>query len=170
MQQRIMISIALACGAELLVADEPTTALDVTIQAQILALMSDLRRQQNISILLITHNLGVVAETCDRVGVAYAGCIVEMGKTADILFHTQHPYTRGLMAALPGLSSRKSSLQSIPGSVPDGLTPFQGCPFTMRCSYAMDICQGEMPPMLAIQDSGEDHRAACYLYQAQAAP
>jgi len=161
MQQRIMISMALACGAELLIADEPTTALDVTIQAQILALMSDLRQNQNISILLITHNLGVVAETCVRIGVAYAGMIVETGKTNDVLFHTQHPYTRGLLAALPGLSNRKGSLQSIPGSVPDGLTPLKGCPFYSRCPSAMSVCQQQIPPMVDIEDAGEEHRAAC---------
>jgi peptide/nickel transport system ATP-binding protein len=170
MQQRIMISMALASGAELLIADEPTTALDVTIQAQILALMADLRRTQNISVLLITHNLGVVAETCDRVAVAYAGTVVEMGQTSDVLFNTRHPYTRGLLAALPGLSNRKSSLQSIPGSVPDGLTTFHGCPFYPRCPSAMDICQAEKPAMLEIAEAGESHRAACYLYQPEAAP
>lgn len=122
MQQRIMISMALACGAELLIADEPTTALDVTIQAQILALLADLRLKERISILLITHNLGVVSETCDQVGVAYAGRIVEMGETGDVLFHSKHPYTRGLLAALPKSATRKSALLSIPGNVPDGLT------------------------------------------------
>jgi peptide/nickel transport system ATP-binding protein len=165
MQQRIMIGMTLASGAELLIADEPTTALDVTIQAQILALMADLRRTQNISILLITHNLGVVSETCDRVAVAYAGMVVEMGETGDVLFRTQHPYTRGLLAALPGLSNRKSSLQSIPGNVPDGLTPFEGCPFYLRCPSAMDICAKDQPGMLEVREAGDGHRVACYLYQ-----
>jgi oligopeptide/dipeptide ABC transporter ATP-binding protein len=165
MQQRIMIGMTLASGAELLIADEPTTALDVTIQAQILALMADLRRTQNISILLITHNLGVVSETCDRVAVAYAGMVVEMGETGDVLFRTQHPYTRGLLAALPGLSNRKSSLQSIPGNVPDGLTPFEGCPFYLRCPSAMDICAKDRPGMLEVREAGDGHHVACYLYQ-----
>lgn len=169
MQQRVMIALALACGAQLLIADEPTTALDVTIQTQILALMTDLRKTQNISILLITHNLGVVAETCDRVGVAYAGRIVEIGKTDEVLFQTKHPYTRGLLGALPGLSNRKSMLQSIPGSVPDGLAPLSGCPFFSRCPSAMEVCQGNMPPLIPLGTPGSHHQAACYLYQAEVA-
>ena len=164
MQQRVMIAMALACGAELLIADEPTTALDVTIQAQILALLADLRREQNISILLITHNLGVVAETCDRVGVAYAGTIVEIGKTEDVLFRSQHPYTQGLLGALPRPSTRKRALQSIPGSVPDGLTPPAGCPFAPRCPHVMEDCQSAMPPLIPLEASGAGHAAACYLY------
>jgi peptide/nickel transport system ATP-binding protein len=164
MQQRVMIAMALACGAELLIADEPTTALDVTIQAQILALLTDLRHEQNISILLITHNLGVVAETCDRVGVAYAGTIVEIGKTEDVLFRTQHPYTQGLLGALPRPSTRKRSLQSIPGSVPDGLTQLAGCPFAPRCPEVMDVCQGSMPILISLEEAGAEHAAACYLY------
>ena len=164
MQQRIMISIALACGAELLIADEPTTALDVTIQAQILALLADLRQKQRISILLITHNLGVVAETCDQVGVAYAGRIIEIGETDDVLFRSKHPYTRGLLAALPQSATRKSALQSIPGNVPDGLTLLKGCPFFDRCSFAMEHCQQTPPPMIPVGGPVEDHRVACYLY------
>ncbi len=164
MQQRVMIAMALACGAELLIADEPTTALDVTIQAQILALLTDLRREQNISILLITHNLGVVAETCDRVGVAYAGTIVEIGKTEDVLFRTQHPYTQGLLGALPRPSTRKHALQSIPGSVPDGLTQHAGCPFAPRCPSVMEVCQRTMPPLVPLEAAGPGHAAACYLY------
>jgi len=164
MQQRVMIAMALACGAELLIADEPTTALDVTIQAQILALLSDLRREQNISILLITHNLGVVAETCDRVGVAYAGTIVEIGNTEDVLFHTQHPYTQGLLGALPRPATRKRALQSIPGSVPDGLTAHSGCPFAPRCLQVMDICSTSMPPLIVPAGIEAGHAAACYLY------
>lgn len=167
MQQRIMIAMALSCGAELLIADEPTTALDVTIQAQILALLSELRQRKGISILLITHNLGVVAETCDRVGVAYAGRIVEMGKTEDVLFRSKHPYTQGLLAALPQPSRRKSDLLSIPGNVPDGLTPLAGCPFYDRCSYRMDICLTQPPPFNLIGDPRSDHRVACYLYSAE---
>jgi len=164
MQQRVMIAMALACGAELLIADEPTTALDVTIQAQILALLTDLRREQNISILLITHNLGVVAETCDRVGVAYAGTIVEVGKTEDVLFRTKHPYTQGLLGALPRPSTRKRALQSIPGSVPDGLMQPAGCPFAPRCPDVMDICLSTMPTLIPLDEAGTGHAAACYLY------
>lgn len=164
MQQRVMIAMALACGAELLIADEPTTALDVTIQAQILALLTDLRREQNISILLITHNLGVVAETCDRVGVAYAGTIVEIGKTEDVLFRPQHPYTQGLLGALPRPSTRKRALQSIPGSVPDGLTQPAGCPFAPRCPEVMDICQNSLPNLTSLESAGAEHATACHLY------
>ena len=164
MQQRVMIAMALACGAELLIADEPTTALDVTIQAQILALLTDLRREQSISILLITHNLGVVAETCDRVGVAYAGTIVEIGETDDVLFRTQHPYTQGLLGALPRPSTRKHALQSIPGNVPDGLTPPTGCPFAPRCPHVMEDCLISMPPLVPLEAAGVEHAAACYLY------
>jgi len=169
MQQRIMIAMALSCGAELLIADEPTTALDVTIQAQILALLSELRQKKGISILLITHNLGVVAETCDRVGVAYAGRIVEMGPTEEVLFRSKHPYTQGLLAALPQPSRRKTDLLSIPGNVPDGLTPLPGCPFYDRCSYRMDICRTQPPPFNLIGDPNHDHRVACYLYSAEEA-
>lgn len=164
MQQRIMIAMALSCGAELLIADEPTTALDVTIQAQILALLAELRKTQQISILLITHNLGVVAETCDRVGVAYAGRVVEMGNTDDVLFRSKHPYTQGLLAALPQPSSRKATLQSIPGSVPDGLTLLPGCAFYERCPFAMPACQEKPPPLLPVGEPGEGHQVACYLY------
>jgi peptide/nickel transport system ATP-binding protein len=164
MQQRIMIAGALSCGASLLIADEPTTALDVTIQAQILALLAELRQKQAISILLITHNLGVVAETCDRVGVAYAGYIIELGDTADILFHTKHPYTRGLLAALPRPASRKVGLHSIPGNVPDGLTALSGCPFSERCSQVMDLCHQKLPPLLSLDGSKGLHLVACYLY------
>jgi peptide/nickel transport system ATP-binding protein len=164
MQQRVMIAMALSCGADLLIADEPTTALDVTIQAQILALLTDLRQEQDISILLISHNLGVVAETCDRVGVAYAGRIVEIGKTEEVLFNTKHPYTQGLLAALPNPASRKTALQSIPGSVPDGLTAVQGCPFYPRCPHAMDVCLQADPQLIPINEPESDHRVACYLY------
>jgi oligopeptide/dipeptide ABC transporter ATP-binding protein len=167
MQQRVMIAMALASGAELLIADEPTTALDVTIQAQILALLTELRKTQGVSILLITHDLGVVAETCDRVGVAYAGSIVEMGHTDDVLYRMKHPYTRGLLAALPTPSHRGQSLQSIEGNVPSGLDIPPGCPFHIRCPEAMDICRKEAPPLVSV---GPDrHVAACYLYPQEGA-
>jgi peptide/nickel transport system ATP-binding protein len=162
MQQRVMIAMALASGAELLIADEPTTALDVTIQAQILELLVELRRKQKLAILLITHNLGVVAETCDRVGVAYAGKIVEKGCTEAVLRRMKHPYTQGLLAALPSSVQKDKDLQSIPGSVPDGASRIGGCPFHPRCAYKMQVCQEMQPPMLQISE--EDHWAACYLY------
>ncbi len=172
MQQRAMIAMALSSGAELLIADEPTTALDVTIQAQILALLTELREKQSVSILLITHDLAVVAETCDRVGVAYAGDIVEMGKADDVLLRMKHPYTQGLLAALPRPTQRGHSLQSIEGSVPDGLYLPPGCPFHPRCPEAMDICQAEKPLLFSVPPSfppngGDErggHMAACYLY------
>lgn len=162
MQQRAMIAMALSSGAELLIADEPTTALDVTIQAQILALLAELREKQGVSILLITHDLAVVAETCDRVGVAYAGDIVEMGQADDVLRRMKHPYTQGLLTALPRPTQRRRSLQSIEGSVPDGLHLPAGCPFRPRCPQAMEICQVGKPPLFPV--GAEGHVAACYLY------
>jgi oligopeptide/dipeptide ABC transporter ATP-binding protein len=162
MQQRVMIAMALSSGAELLIADEPTTALDVTIQAQILALLTRLRETLGVSILLITHDLGVVAETCDRVGVAYAGNIVEMGNADDVLYQMKHPYTLGLLAALPRPTHRGKPLQSIDGSVPDGHYLPPGCAFHPRCPKAMDLCQAERPPWLAV--GPKEHVAACFLY------
>jgi peptide/nickel transport system ATP-binding protein len=166
MQQRAMIAMALASGANLLIADEPTTALDVTIQEQILELLVELRKRQDLSILLITHNLGVVAETCDRVGVAYAGRIVEIGPTRQVLDHMKHPYTQGLLAALPDPQRKGQDLQSIPGNVPDGMAITSGCPFHPRCSQVMEICT-KQPPALT-QVNGPAHQVACYLYSQEA--
>ncbi len=163
MQQRVMIAMALASGAEMLIADEPTTALDVTIQAQILALLSGLRQKEGLSILLITHDLGVVAETCDRVAVAYAGRIVETGTVDDVLYQTKHPYTQGLMAALPDMVEHGQPLQVIKGNVPDGLRPVTGCPFHPRCHAVMDICREQQPPLIQMASPG--HVAACHLYE-----
>ncbi len=163
MQQRAMIAMALASDAELLIADEPTTALDVTIQAQILALLTELRKTQGVSILLITHDLGVVAETCDRVGVAYAGHIVEMGQVGDVLYRMKHPYTQGLLAALPKPSRHGQPLQPITGSVPSGLNLPPGCPFHPRCPEVMDICRTEKPPF--VPAGSKRHVAACHLYR-----
>jgi peptide/nickel transport system ATP-binding protein/oligopeptide transport system ATP-binding protein len=163
MQQRVMIAMALASGAELLIADEPTTALDVTIQAQILSLLSDLRQGEGLSILLITHDLGVVAETCDRVAVAYAGRIVESGTVEEVLYQTKHPYTQGLMAALPDTVEQGDPLQVIKGMVPDGLTPISGCPFHPRCPEVMDICREQEPESRPMNHS--DHLVACHLYE-----
>jgi len=164
LQQRAMIAFALSTGAELLVADEPTTALDVTIQSQILELLIDLRDSQGVSILLITHNLGVVAETCDRVGVAYAGSIVEAGATDDVLFDMKHPYTHGLLAAIPHPSRRGQPLQAIEGSVPNGLALPPGCPFHPRCPKALPICQTQPPALISL---GAGHFVACHLYAGQ---
>ena len=162
MKQRVMTAMALSTGAELLIADEPTTALDVTIQAQILALFNRLREEMAISILLITHDLGVVAETCDRVAVAYAGSVVEMGRTEDVLYKLKHPYSQGLLAALPLPADRGQPLASIAGNVPDGIHLPSGCPFHPRCPYVMDVCSVERPPLVPV--GGEGHAAACYLY------
>lgn len=165
MTQRVMIAMALSTGAELLIADEPTTALDVTIQAQILALLTELQKTQNLSILLITHNLGVVAETCHRVGVAYAGDIVEMGGVNDVLYRACHPYTQGLLKALPRPTYRGHTLQSIEGNVPDGIHLPSGCPFHPRCHHAMQVCTEAKPPLYRV--GGDDHLVACYLYQSE---
>ncbi len=161
MQQRVMIAIALSSGAEVLVADEPTTALDVTIQAQILDLLVSLKKERGIAILLITHNLGVVAETCDRVGVLYAGSVMEMGPTTAIFREMKHPYTQGLLAAIPHAERRGRFLSAIPGSVPSGLQIPPGCPFHPRCAFAWDECRNEIPSLLPVD---EGHWVACHLY------
>jgi oligopeptide transport system ATP-binding protein len=162
MKQRAMVAMALSTGAGLLIADEPTTALDVTIQTQILALLTDLQEEQDVSILLITHDLGVVAETCHRVGVAYAGDIVEMGKADDVLYRMKHPYTQGLLASLPRPTQRGQDLQSIEGSVPDCIHLPSGCTFHPRCRQAMEVCSKAKPPLYNVGREG--HLAACYLY------
>ncbi len=160
MQQRVMIATALSCEPDLLIADEPTTALDVTIQAQILALLRDLRDRLGIAIVLITHNLGVVAKTCDRLAVLYAGRVVETGPTRVIFKNPQHPYTRGLMRAIPRPESRGKRLEAIPGSVPGNPGAIVGCAFAPRCALAFDRCRVEAPPLIEV---GEDHRCACFL-------
>jgi peptide/nickel transport system ATP-binding protein len=162
MQQRVMIAMALSSGAELLIADEPTTALDVTIQAQILALLNDLRSRHGLSILLITHNLGVVAQSCDRVGVLYAGNLVEQGNTMDVFTNMKHPYTQALLAAVPQPDKRGHVLMDIPGSVPSGLNPLPGCSFHPRCPHVMEICREKKPVLLPVSDT---HRVACFLHQ-----
>jgi len=156
----VMIAIALACEPELLIADERTTALDVTIQAQILALLKDLRDRLGIAIVLITHNLGVVANTCDRLAVLYAGRVVETGPPRVIFKHPDHPYTRGLMRAIPRPGLKGKRLEAIPGSVPANPGAIVGCAFAPRCALAFDRCHTEAPPLY---DLGEDHRCACFL-------
>ena len=160
MQQRVMIALALACQPKLLIADEPTTALDVTIQAQILALLKDLRNRFGISIILITHNLGVVAKTCDRMAVLYAGRVVETGPTKAVFETPRHPYTRGLMQAIPRPEARGKPLQAIPGTVPSNPGAVQGCAFAPRCAHAVERCFQERPALLPV---GEDHASACFL-------
>ena len=164
MRQRVMIAMALSCRPALLIADEPTTALDVTIQAQILDLMRDLQDEFQMSIMLITHDLGVVAEMADEVAVMYMGRIVEHAATEEIFEDPKHPYTQALMQSIPGMSqARKTRLQTIMGSVPDPYTRLQGCPFHPRCEQAQDgVCNtGERPELLAVEDG---HAVACVLY------
>jgi oligopeptide transport system ATP-binding protein len=161
MRQRAMIAIALACAPKVLIADEPTTALDVTIQAQIIDLMKDLQEKINTSIILITHDLGVVADIADRVVVMYAGKVVESGALDEIFYNPRHPYTWGLMASMPRLNqSRDQELLPIPGSPPDLISPPKGCPFAARCKYAMKICTEQMPETTQVSPT---HQVACWL-------
>ena len=162
MLQRVMISMALSPEPDLLIADEPTTALDVTIQAQILELMRDLKQRIGSGILLITHDLAVIAEVADRVSVMYAGSIVEQGPVRDIFRRPLHPYAQGLLASIPRLDQPDKELSSIPGSVPDLIHPPTGCLFHPRCAYAMPICKEARPPMTL---EGPEHGVACYLYK-----
>jgi oligopeptide transport system ATP-binding protein len=161
MRQRVVIAIALACNPQILIADEPTTALDVTIQAQILELLRDLQERIGTSVILITHDLGVVAQTAHRVAVMYAGKVVETGTVREIFYNPQMPYTWGLLSSIPLLTAdRSQDLIPIPGSPPDMLEPPKGCPFTPRCPYAMQICAEEMPEYTSFS---AEHRAACWL-------
>ena len=141
MKQRVVIAIALACHPQLLIADEPTTALDVTIQAQVLDLMKSLRQKYQTSVIMITHDLGIVAEICDEVAVMYAGNIVEMGTLEDVFNHTRHPYTEGLFNSLPNVNDRKAKLKPVPGLMPDPTDLPEGCPFWPRCQYADEKCR-----------------------------
>ena len=159
-QQRVMIAMALSCLPDLLIADEPTTALDVTIQAQILKLLRDLQQQLELSIILITHNLGVVAKTCDRLAVFYAGRVAEVGTTKDIFNNPQHPYTRGLMNAIPKPGSRGKQMQAIPGTVPSNPGAVKGCPFADRCEFVFERCTKEVPTLIDVSAS---HQSACFL-------
>ena len=161
MRQRVMIAMELSCRPALLIADEPTTALDVTIQAQILRLLKEMKKEMGTSILLITHDLGVVAEMCDRVAVMYAGSIAEQAEAIEIFEYPKHPYTQGLWGAIPLIDQEKESLAVIPGTVPDlGRLP-QGCKFHPRCPHRFEPCDGERPPMVEVSPG---HHAACYLY------
>ena len=160
MRQRAMIAMALSCNPKLLIADEPTTALDVTIQAQILRLMDKLKEEFSAAVLLITHDLGVIAETCKNVGVMYAGKIVEYGSVEDIFENPLHPYTVGLNRAIPRLDVDTEKLQIIEGNVPDLIDMASGCKFHPRCPYAMDICREKEPPL---KEREKNHFARCYL-------
>ena len=151
MKQRVIIAIALACNPELLIADEPTTALDVTIQAQVLELMRNLKSQFNTSTILITHDLGVVAEMCDHVAIMYGGMIMEYGTLRDIYKHTLHPYTKGLFDSIPDLENDVPRLKPIPGMVLDPTLKPAGCPFAARCGKAQDKCFEEKPELRTIE-------------------
>jgi oligopeptide/dipeptide ABC transporter ATP-binding protein len=161
MQQRVMIAMALSTEPDLIIADEPTSCLDVTIQAQILDLLVRLQSERQVATMLITHDLGVVAETCEQVAVFYLGQIVEQGTVRDIFHHTMHPYTQGLLAALPNPQCWGTKLKMIPGSVPNLLKPIRGCPFASRCAHVMEVCRDVQPPLIY---SEGDHRVACHLY------
>lgn len=159
MRQRVMIAIAISCAPKLLIADEPTTALDVTIQAQILELMQKMKEEYHMSLILITHDLGVIASMCTRVVVMYGGLIMEEGSVRDIFYRIGHPYTLGLMESIP--KHDKQRLVPIYGTPPDLLAPPKGCPFAARCKYAMKLCKEHLPELTEI---GEGHRSACWLH------
>ena len=161
MRQRVMIAMELSCHPYLLIADEPTTALDVTIQAQILRLIKEMRKELHTSILLITHDLAVIAEMCDRVGVMYAGSIVEEAGVEEIFETPQHPYTRGLWGAIPRIDEEKEALSVIPGMVPDLSNPPPGCRFHPRCAYRFEACDQNVPFLISV---GPGHRVACFLH------
>ena len=162
MKQRVIIAIALACSPQLLIADEPTTALDVTIQAQILQLMRELKQKKDTSMIMITHDLGIVAETCDRVAVMYAGKIIEEGNLDEVFSHTLHPYTEGLFNSLPNIKNRRSKLEPIRGLMPDPTNLPRGCAFAPRCNYATDACRERRPELVSF---GGTHKAACLAYE-----
>lgn len=159
LRQRVMIGMAMVCRPKLLIADEPTTALDVTIEAQILRLMKELCQKNGTSIILITHNLGVVAQVCDYVYVMYAGHIVEQGDTFSLFEHTAHPYTRGLMRSIPGMDPLAKRLYTIPGMVPNIMNFPRGCRFCTRCPLAQERCEGELPEFVFPR---EDHGVRCF--------
>lgn len=162
MRQRVMIALALVCKPDILIADEPTTALDVTIQAQILELMNKLQRDTAMAIIFITHDLGVIAETCDDVVVMYAGKVAETAAAVELFNHPKHPYTQGLLNSIPRLETlRKTKLNIIKGVVPSLYELPSGCRFRNRCPYAMDICETKPPSLISV---GENHFASCYLY------
>ncbi len=159
-RQRVMIAMALVCKPEVLIADEPTTALDVTIQAQILDLMNNLKKETGTSILFITHDLGVVAETCDEVVVMYCGRVVEKGDVKSIFANPSHPYTKGLLASIPKLGVQADQLESIPGSVPNPKYMPKGCKFAPRCAHAFDQCSSQEPGFFVVEDG---HVSRCWL-------
>ncbi|KPU62526.1 peptide ABC transporter ATPase [Thermococcus sp. EP1] len=161
MKQRVVIGTGIANNPKVLIADEPTTALDVTVQAQILDLINELKAKYRATVILITHNLGVVAETADRVAVMYAGKIVEIGSVKQIFKNPLHPYTKGLLNAVPNPMTKIERLEAIPGTVPNLITPPGGCRFHPRCPYATEVCKQKIPELVEIEDG---HFVACHLY------
>jgi len=162
MRQRAMIAMALACNPKLLIADEPGTALDVIVQAQVLKLMKELKEKLNLSMIMITHDLSIITETCERTAIMYAGKIVELGTVKTIFKEPLHPYTQGLIGAFPELKAPRMRMVSIPGSPPDLLRPPPGCRFHPRCPYAMEICKTKEPEFTNL---GKEHFVACHLVQ-----
>ncbi|MBO4358540.1 MAG: ABC transporter ATP-binding protein, partial [Erysipelotrichaceae bacterium] len=162
MRQRIIIAIALTCNPKLIIADEPTTALDVTIQAQVLELIDNLRKETNTAVIMITHDLGVVAKLCDRVAIMYGGKMVEIGTDKEIFYEPRHPYTQGLLNCIAKTNEdeEEKELKPIPGSPPDLLNPPKGCPFVDRCDKAMRVCKEYMPDVTSYTDT---HRSRCWL-------
>ncbi len=161
MKQRVVIAIALACMPKILIADEPTTALDVTIQAQVLEMMKELRDKYGTAMIMITHDLGIVAESCDYVAVMYAGRIIEYGTLDEIFNNTRHPYTEGLFNSLPNINNRVGKLKPIPGMMPDPRALPEGCAFADRCAYATEACRQKQPETIKIN---EEHTVACLRY------
>ena len=166
MKQRVVIAIALACQPEILIADEPTTALDVTIQAQVLQMMKDLRDKYGTSMIMITHDLGIVADVCDEVSVIYAGRVVEHGNLVDIFDETEHPYTKGLFGSLPNMADRTARLKPIKGLMPDPSNLPAGCAFCPRCDHAMEICRTRKPSGTWLTDT---HFVECHLFSKEKA-
>jgi len=162
MRQRVLIAMAISGRPDLLIADEPTTALDVSVQAQILRLVAELVREIDLTVLLITHNIGVVAQLCTRIAVMYAGNVVEVGSTRDILQSPRHPYTQGLLRAIPTEDIARGDLEGVSGSVPNLLDPPPGCRFHPRCEFAVEKCRSAVPPM---REVAHDHQVACVLYE-----
>ena len=162
MKQRVIIAIALACSPKLMIADEPTTALDVTIQAQVLREMKQLKEKSDMSMIMITHDLGIIAQMCDEVAVIYAGRIIEYGELREVFKNTKHPYTQGLFDSLPKINDTRDMLQPIPGLMPDPMELPEGCSFAPRCKYATEKCNQGIPPKTYF---GDTHYAACWRYE-----
>jgi peptide/nickel transport system ATP-binding protein len=161
MRQRVMIAMELSCRPDLLIADEPTTALDVTVQAQVLCILEELTRQKGVTVLFISHDLGVIAQLCDRVAVMYAGRIVEIAPVGEIFSAPRHPYTRGLMQAIPRIDEEKENLLVIPGAVPGLIDPPSGCRFHPRCGQRFTPCDRDVPPVFELLPG---HQVACHLH------